>query len=63
MVENLVRKRGNIVTTITEEERARWVKATEPVLESWIKQVKERGIDGGKLVEAARALIAKHTKA
>ena len=29
----------------------------------WIKQVKDKGLDGGKLIEQARALVAKYDKA
>jgi hypothetical protein len=32
------------------------------VIEAWIKQVKERNIDGGKLLDATRELVAKHAK-
>ena len=62
-VSEIVRKRGNILITLDEDEKARWRKATEPVIETWIRQVKERGLDGGKLLEAARALIVKYDKA
>lgn len=54
----MVKARGNTITTITEEEKAKWVKTTEPVVEAWTKQAK----DGPKLLEAARALLAKHEK-
>jgi TRAP-type C4-dicarboxylate transport system substrate-binding protein len=63
VVEELVRKRGNTVTSISNEEAARWRKATQPVIDGWIKQVKDRGIDGAKYLETARALIAKYAKA
>jgi TRAP-type C4-dicarboxylate transport system substrate-binding protein len=63
VVEEMVRKRGNTISAITEEEKAKWVKATEPVVEAWVKQAKDRGLDGGKLLETARALVAKHAKA
>ena len=62
-VEEMVKKRGNTLTTISQEEAARWRKATEPVVEAWIKHVKDKGLDGGKLLESARALIAKHERA
>jgi len=58
-----VRKRGNSVTELSADEAVRWRKATEPVTEAWIRQVKDKGLDGGKLIENARALIAKHEKA
>lgn len=62
VVEEMVRKRGNTISAISTEEAARWRKTTEPVTEAWIKQVKDKGLDGGKLIEAARGLIAKYEK-
>jgi TRAP-type C4-dicarboxylate transport system substrate-binding protein len=59
----LAEKRGNSVATISEEEKARWIKACQPVAEAWIAEMKGKGIDGGKLLEAARALVAKYNKA
>lgn len=63
-VGDTVRKRaGNTISTIDPAEAAKWRKATEPVVDAWIKQVRERGLDGGKMIENARALIAKYDKA
>ena len=62
-VRDLVAKRGNIITQLDLAEKAKWVKATEPVYGAWIEQVKAKGLDGAKLVETMRALIAKHDKA
>lgn len=63
VIEEMVRKRGNTITQISAEEAARWRKATAPVHESWTNQVKDKGIDGGKLIEAVRSLVAKYEKA
>jgi TRAP-type transport system periplasmic protein len=63
IVSDMVKKRGNTITTLTEEEAARWRKTTEPVVENWLKTTKERGIDGQKLLDAARAAIKKHDSA
>lgn len=62
VIETVNRKNGTIVT-ISEAEAQRWEKTTEPVIEAWTKQVKDRGVDGAKLVETIRGLIAKHEKA
>ncbi len=62
-VMDMVKKRGNTVSSITAEEAANWRKATAPVTEAWIKQVKEKNLDGGKLIENAQALLAKYDKA
>lgn len=58
-----VKKRGNTITTIAEDEKAKWIKATAPVHDAWIKQVKEKGLDGAKLIAEAKALVAKYDKA
>lgn len=63
VVSEMVKKRGNTVGALSEADKARWVKLCEPIYEAWIKQMKDRGQDGGKLIAAARALIAKYEKA
>jgi len=55
----MVKARGNTITVLAEDEKAKWQKTTEPVVEAWIKQAK----DGGKLLDAARALLAKYETA
>ncbi len=57
-----VRSRGNTITTITEDEKAKWIKATEPVHTAWIEQMKARNIDGAALIAEAKAMIAKYEK-
>jgi hypothetical protein len=39
------------------------VRATEPVIDAWVKQAEHKGRDGGKLLGQARALVAKYDKA
>jgi TRAP-type transport system periplasmic protein len=62
VVSEMVRKRGNTIITLGEEEAARWRRATQPVTDAWIRQTGERGLDGGKLLETARALLDKYEK-
>lgn len=57
-VADMVKKRGNSVTTLSIEENLRWRKACAPVTEAWIKALKEKGLDGGKLLGSAEALIS-----
>jgi TRAP-type transport system periplasmic protein len=59
----MVKGRGNTISSISADEKAKWIKATEPVIDGWVKQVKDKGLDGGKLIEQARALVAKYDKA
>lgn len=59
----MVQKRGNTISAISEDEKQRWIKACDPVHEAWIKQVKDKGLDGAKMIEEARALVTKHDKA
>jgi len=62
VVSEMVKKRGNTITTLTEEEAARWRKATEPVVQNWTASMKDKNLDGAKLLDSARSLIAKYEK-
>lgn len=52
--------RGDPITTLLPEAVGHWRKATEPVVEAWLKEMKEHKIDGGRLLASARALLAKY---
>jgi TRAP-type C4-dicarboxylate transport system substrate-binding protein len=52
---------GNELITLTEEEMAAFRKAMEPVVPRWVDEVTAAGLDGQRLVDAARAAIAKHS--
>jgi len=62
-ISEMVKKRGNTISAISEDEKARWIEATKPVVENWIKEAQGRNIDGAKLLEAAKASLAKYEKA
>nr|WP_316014475.1 TRAP transporter substrate-binding protein [Roseobacter sp. HKCCA0434] len=51
---------GNNIVTLDEAEVARWQEAAQPVIDRWIADMDERGIDGQALIDEARALIEKH---
>jgi TRAP-type C4-dicarboxylate transport system substrate-binding protein len=55
-------KAGNEHVVLTEAETQAFRDAIEPVVDRWISEVGEKGIDGRKLVETARKLVAKHSK-
>jgi TRAP-type transport system periplasmic protein len=59
-VAETARSRGDPITVLTADEDAPWRKATEPVIAAWQKQMKERKLDGGKLIAAVRELVAKY---
>jgi TRAP-type C4-dicarboxylate transport system substrate-binding protein len=59
-VVDMVGARGDPITTLLPEAVARWRKATEPVVEAWLKDMKEHKVDGGKLLANVRALQAKY---
>jgi hypothetical protein len=59
-VADMVRERADPITTLPEEEVARGRKATEPVIAAWLKQMKERKVDGAKLIASARASLTKY---
>jgi TRAP-type transport system periplasmic protein len=62
-IKDMVKARGNNISVISEDEKAKWIKACEPVTAAWIEQVKAKGLDGAKLIAAAKELVAKYNKA
>ena len=61
-VSDLVKKRGNTLITLPEDEVVRWRKATDPVIQAWLASMKEKNLDGAKLLDSARVLLDKHEK-
>jgi TRAP-type C4-dicarboxylate transport system substrate-binding protein len=59
-VAQAARERGDPITVLTNEDLTLWRRATEPVTAAWAKQMKERKIDGAKLMASARTLLAKY---
>src|SRR3954447_18305613 len=62
VVEEMVRKGGNTVTLLSEDEVKRWQKTTHPVIDAWIASVKDKGVDGAKLLQSFQDLVAKYDK-
>jgi hypothetical protein len=54
------RERGDGFVVLSPDEALRWRKATAPVVASWLKEMKERHVDGGKLLAGAHKLIARY---
>ena len=50
---------GNTIKELDRSEVERWIKATQPVTEAWLKESKQRKFDGGALLAEAKALLAK----
>jgi len=61
VADNVVRG-GDSIVTLLPEAVAHWRKLTEPVVEKWLKEMKEQKTDGGKLIAAAHALMQKYIK-
>jgi TRAP-type C4-dicarboxylate transport system substrate-binding protein len=55
-------KAGNEHVQLSDAELAQFRTKLEPVVDRWIAEVKEKGIDGAALVAKARSLIAKYSK-
>lgn len=58
----LATDRGNKVHTFSAAEQQEFVKLTAPITDEWVQDMNKRGHDGTKLLEGAKALIAKHTR-
>jgi len=59
-VADMVRERGDHVGVLAPEEAARWRQSTDAVITGWTRQMKERRIDGGKLIAGVRELLSKY---
>lgn len=55
-----VAQTGDVIVTLLPEAVAHWRKMTEPVVEAWQRDNKERKIDGGRMIASAHALLAKY---
>jgi len=55
-------ERGNTIYQITAADTQQFVKLSSHVDEEWVADMNKRGFDGKKLLETAKALIAKHGK-
>lgn len=58
----LARDQGNNTSFISEAELKVWQNAVSTVEKSWISDAKSKGADGQKLLESAKALLAKYEK-
>ncbi len=54
--------RGNTIYSITAADAAEFEKRSSQVDDEWVADMNKRGYDGKKLLETAKALIAKHGK-
>jgi TRAP-type C4-dicarboxylate transport system substrate-binding protein len=61
-VAGAARDRGESVVVMSGEEAARWREATEPVIAAWQKQMKERKVDGDKLLADVHSSLAKYAE-
>jgi len=59
-VADMVVERGDVIVTLLPEAVAHWRKATEPVVDIWLKEMKEQKVDGGKLLAGVRTLLMKY---
>lgn len=53
-------RQGNTISTLPESEVARFRQATQPVMETWLRQAAERGLPAERLLADARAALTKY---
>lgn len=58
----LVADRGNTIYQVTPADAAEFVKRSSQIDDEWVADMNKRNFDGKKLLETAKALIAKHGK-
>jgi TRAP-type C4-dicarboxylate transport system substrate-binding protein len=63
VLEMIKKRSGNVISTLPEEEKEKWMKLTQPVTESWLGVMKDKGYDGTRVLDDAKALLAKYAQA
>ena len=53
-------QRGDPIITLLPDAVTHWRKSTEPVIDAWLKAMKEQKIDGAKLLASAHTLLVKY---
>ncbi|SDL53147.1 TRAP transporter substrate-binding protein [Aliiruegeria lutimaris] len=56
----IAEKAGNNIIQLPEEEVARFKEKAQPVIDRWVAEMEEAGIDGKQLISDAKALIKKN---
>ena len=51
---------GNNIITVSEEDAAKWDEIVNPIYDTWVAEMSEKGIDGQALIDQARALMAEY---
>jgi TRAP-type C4-dicarboxylate transport system substrate-binding protein len=59
---NKAKSLGHPIIELSDAEQARWAKAAQPAIDTWIKELTEKGQPGKELVADAKAMIAKYKK-
>jgi TRAP-type C4-dicarboxylate transport system substrate-binding protein len=59
----LAEEAGNDIVTLPEDAAAEWREATQPIYDTWVAEMGERGIDGQALIDRARTLMAEYDPA
>jgi len=60
---DLIKQRGNKVIDLRPEEMARWVKAARPVIDAYIKALKDKGLPGEEAIGFMQDYLKKNDKA
>ena len=55
------KKAGHSITVLSDKELVRWKEKLQFVTDSWLKQAKDRGHDGQKLLDDFKARVKKHS--
>ncbi|HEX2987789.1 MAG TPA: TRAP transporter substrate-binding protein DctP, partial [Chloroflexota bacterium] len=54
------KKLNKEIITYSPEEKAKWQEAAKPIWAAWVKNVKDKGLDGQKALDGLQAAIAKN---
>jgi TRAP-type C4-dicarboxylate transport system substrate-binding protein len=57
------KERGNTFISVSAAETDRWIKSAQPLYDEWVGDMDKKGLPGRQMLQDARDMIAKHSKA
>lgn len=62
-VRKMVAEKGNTILSLGDADKAKWIKASEPVTAAWVAEMDGKGIDAEALIASAKEKLAKYESA
>ena len=59
---SITKELGHEIIDVSPEERARWIEASRPAWETWVKNMETKGLPGREVLNEALRLVEEYSK-